>query len=185
MGLTIEDVIKTRRTVHLYEPVEIDDSLLMKFLEAGHFAPNHKLTWPWRFTVVGEEARKRIADRAVELKSDGRTLAPVQEAKIREKILNPSALVVVSQIRTDNDFQAKEDYAAVACAIQNISLLAHAHGWGTKWSTGGITRDNNSYSAAGVDVEVEEIVGFLWVGKAKVTPSIKRPEFATLCRKVP
>ena len=35
----------------------------------GHFAPNHKLTWPWRFTVVGREGRVKIADRAVELKS--------------------------------------------------------------------------------------------------------------------
>ena len=53
MGMSIEEVIKTRRTVHIYEPSELDETLLDAFLEAGHFAPNHKLTWPWRFTVVG------------------------------------------------------------------------------------------------------------------------------------
>ena len=185
MVMSIDEVIKTRRTVHLYEPVEIEDSLLLSFLEAGHFAPNHKLTWPWRFTVVGPLARQAIASRAVALKSEGRILPPAQEQKIRDKILNPSALVVVTQVRTDNDFQAKEDYAAVACAIQNISLAAHAQGWGTKWSTGGITRDSETYQAAAVDPVLEEIVGFLWIGKAKVTPTIKRPEFEVVCRRVP
>ena len=85
MGVTIEDVIKTRRTIHLYEEIEIDDSLLDRLLEAGHFAPNHKLTWPWRFTVVGHEGRAKIADRAVELKSEGRTLTDGQVSKIRAK----------------------------------------------------------------------------------------------------
>lgn len=185
MVMTIDEVIKTRRTIHIYEPVEIDDALLLSFLEAGHFAPNHKLTWPWRFTVVGPSARQTIANRAVELKSEGRVLPPAQEQKIRDKILNPSALIVVTQLRTDNDFQSKEDYAAVACAIQNVSLAAHAQGWGTKWSTGGITRDSETYRAAAIDDALEEIVGFLWVGKAKVTPTIKRPDFETLCRHVP
>ena len=185
MGMTIEEAIKTRRTVHIYEPVEIDERLLGEFLEAGHFAPNHKLTWPWRFTVIGPKGRHAIAERAVEIKSDGRTLPETQQAKIRDKILNPSALVVVSQIRTDNEFQAKEDYAAVACAIQNISLAAHAQGWGTKWSTGGITRDSETYRVAAIDQTAEEVVGFLWVGKAKVTPTIKRPEFTTVYREVP
>lgn len=185
MEMTIEDVIKTRRTIHLYEEIEIDDSLLDRFLEAGHFAPNHKLTWPWRFTVVGHEGRAKIADRAVELKSEGRTLTDGQVSKIRAKITTPSALVIVSQLTTDNAFQSKEDYAAVSCAIQNISLLAHAEGWGTKWSTGGITRDPCTYEVAGLDSEEQEIVGFLWVGKAKVTPTIKRPDFGTLCRRVP
>ena len=185
MGMSIEEVIKTRRTVHIYEPSELDETLLETFLEAGHFAPNHKLTWPWRFTVVGPVAREEIAKRAVELKSEGRTLPEAQQIKIRDKILNPSALIVVSQVRTDNEFQAKEDYAAVACAIQNISLAAHAKGWGTKWSTGGITRDSETYRVASISQEMEEIVGFLWVGKAKITPNIKRPEFSTVCRKVP
>ena len=185
MAMTLEEVIKTRRTIHLYEEAHIDDELLDKFLEAGHFAPNHKLTWPWRFTVVGREGRVNIAHRAVELKSEGRTLTVTQESKIRAKILTPSALVVISQLITDNAFQAKEDYAAVSCAIQNISLLAHAEGWGTKWSTGGITRDPRTYDVAGLNSDEEEIVGFLWVGKAKITPTIKRPEFAAVCRRVP
>ena len=137
MEMTIEDVIKTRRTIHLYEEIDIDDSLLNRFLRRGHFAPNHKLTWPWRFTVVGQEGRVKIADRAVELKSEGRTLTDGQVSKIRAKITTPSALVIVSQLTTDNAFQSKEDYAAVSCAIQNISLLAHAEGMGDEVEHGG------------------------------------------------
>lgn len=185
MTLTVQEVIRGRRTIHIYEPVEIEETLLESFIEAGHFAPNHKLTWPWRFSVIGGVGRKTIAERAVELKSEGRELPAGQQEKVRAKILNPSALIVVSQVRTESDFQAKEDYAAVACAIQNICLAAHAEGWGTKWSTGGITRDETTYKVAQIDPELEEIVGFLWVGKAKITPNIKRPDFSTILRRVP
>ena len=182
--MTIMEIIKTRRTVHLYEPGELRDDIIERLVEAGHYAPNHKLTWPWRFTLVGENGRAAIAARSVEIKSEGRELTDTQIAKIRSKILDPGALIVVSQIRCENEFQSKEDYAAVSCAIQNISLAAHAEGLGTKWSTGGITRDSKTYEVCGIESGDEEIVGFLWLGKPKIVPSIKRPDFERVLRRV-
>ena len=183
--MNIFEAIKTRRTVHQYEPEVLEDEQVRRIVETGHYAPNHRLTWPWRFTLVGRQGRESIADRAVALKSVGRELSDSQVEKIRAKILNPGALVVVSQVSCVDDFQSKEDYAAVSCAIQNIALAAHAEGLGSKWSTGGITRDDRTYEVTGVNPEQEEIVGFIWLGTPKIVPSIKRPDFGEVMREVP
>ena len=183
--MNIYEAIKTRRTVHQYEPEVLSDEQVKRIVETGHYAPTHRLTWPWRFTLVGRQGREAIADRAVELKSVGRELTETQIEKIRAKVLNPGALVVVSQITSADDFQSKEDYAAVSCAIQNIALAAHVEGLGSKWSTGGITRDDRTYEVTGIEQDKEEIVGFIWLGTPKNVPTIKRPDFGDVLREVP
>ena len=40
--------IKTRRSVKEYLPTEIPREWIEELLDAAHWAPNHKLTHPWR-----------------------------------------------------------------------------------------------------------------------------------------
>ena len=183
--MTVLEAILSRRTVHLYEPSFLSEAELIELLEAGHFAPNHRLTWPWRFTIMGPEAREKMAKLAVEVKLKKGELSPKQIEGILEKMLSPAALVVVSQVRSDDDFQSKEDYAAVACAIQNIAILCQSRSLGSKWSTGAITRSPELYELAGIDFEKEESVGFLWIGKPKVIPKVKRPLFDQVFKAIP
>ncbi len=180
----IYDLIETRRTVHAYEPQSIDPALLEKVVRAGHFAPNHKLTWPWRFTLVGPETRKEVAAIAVAIKAADRELSDEKKNAVSTKITNPGGMLVVSQIRCDDSFRSKEDYASIACAIQNIQLAAHAEGLGSKWSTGDVTRDLRTYTALGIEPDAEEIVGFVWIGVPATTPTIKRPDFESIIRKL-
>ena len=179
------EAIHTRRTVHKYSPEVIPQETLDKLLMAGHHAPNHKLTWPWRFTVVGPQTRQQLVPVAIACKAVKRELSDEMKAAITAKIVTPGALVVVSQLRSDNDFQSKEDYAAVSCAIQNMMLAAHGEGLGTKWSSGGVTVHADTYSVLGIDQELEEIAGFIWVGVPAQVPTIKRPDIAAVTRKLP
>ncbi len=48
----IHDILLNRRTIHLYEPGEVSKEILHQALEAAHHAPNHRHTWPWRFTSL-------------------------------------------------------------------------------------------------------------------------------------
>ena len=182
--MSIYELIETRRTVHRYEPTPVAPELLDKIVRTGHFAPNHKLTWPWRFTLVGPETRQKVAALAVSIKSGGDEISDEKRAAIEAKILNPGGMLVITQLRCDDSFRSKEDYASIACAVQNIQLAAHAEGLGTKWSTGAITRATETYEILGIDAEQEEIQGFIWIGTAAVTPSIKRPPFETVLRKL-
>ena len=183
--MDLEHAIYNRRTIHKYLPDAVDQNDLDKIMMAGHMAPCHKLTWPWRFIQVGQQTREKIVPVAIACKTVNRERTPELEDAIRRKILGSGALIVVTQVRCDNAFRSKEDYAAVSCAIQNMVLVAHSLDLGTKWSTGGVTTHEDTYSVLNVDAALEEIVGFIWVGKPATVPTIKRPELSEVKRELP
>lgn len=174
--MELYDAIHHRRTIHRYRDAPLDDGVIERLLAAAHMAPNHKLTWPWRFIRVGKETRRaKLLPLGIALKARGPTPSPKLVDAITEKLMYPAELVVVTTRRCDDDFRAREDYAATACAIQNLMLAATAEGVGAKWSSGGLTTHPDTYAAVGVDPEVEEIVAFVWVGVPDEVPEIKRP----------
>ncbi|MCB9529642.1 MAG: nitroreductase [Myxococcales bacterium] len=178
--------IHGRRTVHRYRDEPVADEVMARLLGAAHMAPNHKLTWPWRFTRVGARTRREVLyPLGVRLKAKGREPSERLWEVMREKLVVPAELVVVSVRRSDDAVRAREDYAAAACAIQNLLLAATAEGLGAKWSSGALTQHAETYAALGLDAAAEEIVGFIWVGVADEVPTIKRPPIEAHVRVVP
>ena len=55
-----EEAIRTRRTHKAYTPEPLDRETLEELFELARWAPNHNLTNPWRFRVVGPEALERL-----------------------------------------------------------------------------------------------------------------------------
>ncbi len=106
----------------------------------------------------------------------------IKYKKIKEKFLNPSHLLVATQICANNQVQKLEDYAACASAIQNLSLSLVGDGVGYKWSTGKITTDPKTYQIVEIDPIEEEIIGFIWIGYGIEPPSITRPLLNTIYR---
>lgn len=178
-------VATERRTVHFYDSRPLPDGLLERALEAAIRAPNHKLTNPWRFTVVGDESRSQITEIAVDLKSSKPGFSPALEAKIRRKVGSSPELVVVSQVLDADPFRRREDYAACACAIQNLTLVLWAEGVGSKWSSGGVTSDPRTYELLGIEPESEEIIGFVWAGYPETVPDPPRRPLDEVVRRVP
>ena len=79
--------------------------------------------------------------------------------------------LVVTCVKSDDDMnnytsQAREDYAACCCAVQNICLSLHAQGIGTKWTTGAVNFDDRFAKAVGFDHDKEYTVGTIWFGEA-------------------
>lgn len=185
--MQLYDAIHRRRTIHDYLDRPLPEGAFERIIDAAHQAPNHKLTWPWRFSRIGRETReKTLLPLGIRLKAPtGRDPSPKLVAKITEKLMHPAELVVVSLVRCDDAFRAREDYAAAACAIQNLQLAATAEGAGAKWSSGGLTTHPETYAAVGIDPEVEEIIAFVWIGVPAKVPSIKRPPLEAVLRAVP
>ncbi len=179
--MNLYDTIMARRTIHNYVAQPVPETVIDRILLAAHQAPNHRLTWPWRFTVVGPATREKLMPIACELKK-AKSDAMVQ--RIRNKLINPGALIVVTQIKCDDAFQSKEDYAATCCAIQNILLAATAEGYGSKWSTGGLTQHPSVCEALQIESETETVVGFIWVGRAEKTPVVERPDLEQHVKKL-
>jgi nitroreductase len=179
--------IHARRTVHAWHAQPLEPGVLDTILDAGHQAPCHKKTWPWRFLVVGAATRERLVPLGVELaaRKAGIAVSPKVEAKVRGKVVNPGALVVVALKRCDNAFQAREDYAAASCAVQNMLLAATAAGLGSKWGTGGLTRHDTTHEILGVDASQEEIIGFLFFGVPQRVPTVERPPLEAHVTRLP
>jgi nitroreductase len=186
----VRRVILERRTVHDYSDQPIPEGALERALEAAAAAPNHRMTEPWRFTRVGRQGREVLARISIDLKTDGgkSPLSPAGEVKARDKILKPAELLVVSQAVDEDPDVAQEDYAAIACAVQNICLSLTAEGIGSKWSTGGVTTDPRTYEQLRIDSARERIVGFVWIGYSAVEnppKSRRRKSLADIYRQLP
>lgn len=162
------EAIRLRRTVHRFLPDPVDPGLLRRALEAAIQAPNHKLTFPWGFVRVGPRTRSALADLAVRLKG-GDDLPAAQRDAIRGTLLGPPELIVATTPLDPDPLRRLEDYAAVACGIQNLSLVLAAEGVGSKWGTGAITRTPEAAAILGLDPTRVEVAGFLWIGHAAPT----------------
>ena len=129
------EAIMSRRTAHLWTHEPVPEATVLRALEGAHMAPCHRFTWPWRFVRVSEAHREALFTLALELKSKGKEQTPAFVEKIRRKVRNPAHLVVVVQPKKENLLEAREDYAAISCAIQNMALIVHAEGYASKWSS--------------------------------------------------
>ena len=179
------DAIHGRRTIHKYEDSEVPNEVIEQCIRAAHQAPNHKLTWPWGFVNVGPQTRHALFEMALAMRAESRGLTPKAEDFIRTKFLNPGGLVVVTQVLCDDAFTEREDYAATSCAIQNFMLAAYDLGYGTKWSTGSVTRLPQSYEIFQVDSTKAKIVGIIWMGDAEEVPVVERPDLTAVMTQLP
>ncbi|CAB9521466.1 Nitroreductase [Seminavis robusta] len=183
----IHELLLSRRTINSFE-AELPSYWEMKLtaaVEAATFAPNHKLTEPWRFHLLGNEAIQRVCELNAELVSSSK--GPAAGAKKLERWLAmPGWLVVTQLVSDDNDndnsydnpmSMAREDYAACCCAVQNLSLSLHANGMGTKWTTGPVNFDPRFAEAVGLP-ENERVVGTIWFGKPVSVPSAPRKKLS-------
>ena len=180
--MEITEAIKKRRTIHIFSAKGVPSEVIEKAIAAANQAPCHKGTFPWRFTSMGKNKRELLYQLQLTLKFGDKKIDESILKKTRDKMLNPSHLLIASQVCTDNQVQKLEDYAACACAIQNLSLSLIADDVGCKWSTGKITKDPNTYKIAQINSSEEEIIGFIWIGYGTIPPPIKRPLISTIYR---
>ena len=182
------EAIFQRRTIKDFKPGIVPGDVLERALTAGLWAQNHKLTEPWRFTVLGPQTHGQLADAfalAQAQLADAKTSEKVRTAA-RDKILSKPCVVTVSQRLSGPAAQQREDYAAIACAIQNIQLAAWAGGVGMQWSSGKIIQLPQTYEVLGIDPGQEEIVGLLFFGyPASVPEPQPRQSLATVSRHLP
>ncbi len=119
--MDVDEAIRSRRTLKAYTDEPIDRKLVGELLDLAVLAPNHHETEPWRFWVVGRE-----------------TLTALSEATGDRKLLRSHTAIVVG-VKRDHDAQvAEEDYAATACAIENLMLAARGRGLASFWRTPGV-----------------------------------------------
>jgi len=169
------ELIKNRRTVHFFTEEKVDPSVLIKAVELAIWAPNHRLTYPIKLYYLGEKSRKLLADLAVKIQENKLklTLDPQKKIEIQKNWSTEGEIIVLARKKSEQPTQEKEDYATLACAIQNMSLYLFANGISSKWTTGAITQNPQIYEMISESTSTIQIEGFLRVGYPK--QSIQQP----------
>ena len=164
----IVEVLRERRTIPKFKPEVVPQKTILEAIELARWAPNHKLTEPWRFYFLGPETTSQIAHLNAKLVEQKRGPEAAQK-KLARWLTMPGWLLVTSQLAEDA-LRRKEDYASCCCAIHNLTLALWSQGIGVKWTTGPVTRDPGFYELVDVDPAQEEVVGVLWYGYPAEVP---------------
>ena len=177
------EILRGRRTIELFLQTPVPDKLVRDAIETATWAPNHHVTEPWRFYVLGEETKARCLDLCRDIVSakKGQKAAEFKRESWSEK---PGWLVVSCQ-RSDDELLQREDYAACSAAVQNFMLHLWKAGVGSKWTTGDITRDPRFLDIVGIDEATAFVVGLVWFGYPKLTPTQSRKEPAKVLTRLP
>ena len=164
--------IRGRRTTNLFLKQKVSAGIVRDAIEVARWAPNHHLTEPWQFYLLGERA---IAD-SIELIRDNAAKKKDEafgEFKAQSARAIPGWLVLTCKKSADEILQL-EDYASCCCALQNLMLYLSEAGIASKWTTGDITRDARFHAILGSDPDREFVVGLVWYGYPKILPAQNR-----------
>ncbi|NKB37398.1 MAG: nitroreductase [Gammaproteobacteria bacterium] len=173
MTVSIENTIKSRRTIHQFKHTEIPPlELLERAIDSCIWAPNHHLTQPWRFHLIGPQTAELICLLNAELvqSKKGEKAAEIKLRRWREI----PGWLLMSRERVDDNLRDQEDYAACCCAAQNLSLLLWEQSIGMKWTTGEITRNGRFFDIVGLNFATESVVGLFWYGYPADIPQATR-----------
>jgi nitroreductase len=152
----LEEAIRTRRTHKAYGAEPVPRAVLDELFDLARWAPNHHLTNPWRFRVLGPAALER-------LKAAAEALEPGSGAKLERA----PTLVAVSAVQGRTDPIAdEEDLLATAVAAYIVLLAAHGRGLAGYWRTPAVLRAAEGRAALGVRDD-EHVLGLLHLGPAR------------------
>src|SRR5438132_1744305 len=54
--MSVLDAIVTRRSIPQFQPTPVPREIIKRLLDAAVWVPNHRLTEPWQFFVLGRRA---------------------------------------------------------------------------------------------------------------------------------
>jgi nitroreductase len=182
------EALHGRRSIREFTSREVTREEIETLLAAAVTAPNHRLTQPWRFYVLGPQAR-----RAYGLALGNRKAKKIEDAAaadaMRNKVADEHAalplMIAVGVVQDANPEISDENVGATMMAVQNILLAAVTLGLGTHIKTGAIMNDPAVREALGVPDE-QRIIAVLNVGEpAKVPPAKERKSAAVLTTWLP
>ncbi len=167
--MDVEKAIRTRRTHKAFAAQPVPAAVLEELFELASWAPNHHLTSPWRFRVLGERTRERLME-----------LAESEKPGAAAKLQRAPTLVAVSASQSGDPAQDREDLLATGVAAYLVLLGAHARGLAGYWRTVALLDDARGRAILELPAQ-ETPVGLLYLGSPVQEQRV--PERAPLDRR--
>lgn len=147
--MDVDEAIRGRRTHKAFKSEPVAREVLEELFDLARWAPNHHLTNPWRFRVLGPGALEALKEAA------GPEAAP--------KLGRAPTLVVCSAVLGGEETQDGEDLLATGVAAFIVLIAAHARGLAGYWRTPEVLRTPQGRAAVGLG-ENEHFVGLIHLG---------------------
>lgn len=144
-----------------------DADQLDHILRIAARTPDHGKLAPWRFVIVADDARAKLAEVITTAYRAERPQASATEIAALEQFAHqaPSLVVVLSSPRTGSHIPLWEQELSAGAACMNLLHAAHAMGFAGGWLTGWPSFSDAVRDAFGQ--APERIAGFFFLG----TPS--------------
>lgn len=163
--MSVYEAIHSRRMNNEFTDDVPPRESLQRMIDAAIWAPNHRLTNPWRFFVLEKGGAKRTE--VAQLAYDNQMARSGNQDAAhgsRQRVLDAPALIYVYSVPGDREDITQENYAAACCAVQNLLLAAVAEGLAGDWSTGNTTRHPRLAETLGGEADWM-MVGALFIGQ--------------------
>lgn len=176
--MSVLDLIKSRRSTPKVRPDPVPREVLEEMLDAAVWAPNHRLTEPWRFYVLTGDAKRRFGEirrrfRAATFPNPEAPEAVKALERVYQDTLGTPALIAATVHQAPDEEVREEDTAATFIAVQNMMLVAAERGVGTYMRTGALLRDPDLRALLGVEDD-RRVLAVVYVGYPDGVPQKKR-----------
>jgi nitroreductase len=157
---------------------------LRTILEAAIRVPDHGKLNPWRFVIIGNDQRDRLADLLIsayraEKPDAGRLEIEAMDQFARQA---PTLVVALSTPFAGSKIPLWEQELSVGAACMNLLTAAHASGFVGSWLTGWPTYSNAVRDAFGGPDD--RIAGFLFIGSpSRGLEERPRPDYDSVVKK--
>lgn len=173
--MKVSDAIRRRRSIKTFTGTPVSRTQIEALLESVVVAPNHRLTQPWHFYVLGPESRRAYGLALGERKA--RKLAdPAAADSVRKRTADDYSavpcIIAVAIEQSDDPEIREEDYGAAMMGVENLALIALELGLGTHIRTGAVMDDPAARAVVGVPGG-QRIVALIQLGEPAETPVAK------------
>lgn len=174
--MDVFDAIRGRRSIKRFAPRVLGREEIERLLDGAVLAPNHKMTEPWGFLVLGAETKREYAEaraRQKVAKVTGNTARAAVRGKVVDETMAVPAVIAVTSYLAEDPLVREEDFAATYMAIENLLIAATASGLGTHLRTGKLLDDAELRAALGVG-RGERLIAIIYLGEPADMPAAKR-----------
>ncbi|MDC0303811.1 nitroreductase [Flavobacteriales bacterium] len=167
----IKAVIEDRRSIRpeFFSSRKVHKEIIIELLDAAKWAPTHRYTQPWNFKVFMGDGITKLSKFQSSLYKEKKAVNFKQEKydKLLNRPLMSTAIIGICLNRDEGQRDpVEEEISSVAMAVQNMMLVAAAHGIGAFWSSGGVTYwpETKDFMSLG---DNDKFLGFLYLGYPK------------------
>lgn len=161
------EALHSRVSVPLLAGPEPSEEELQDIYTAALRAADHAMLRPWRFLIIKDQGRERLADLfAKAARHDDPDVSEEKLARVRAKPMRaPLLIVAIASLQEHIKVPHIEQLLSTGAAVQNMLNAAHMRGLGGMWRTGSMAYHEIVKQGLGLS-ENERIVGFLYLGQA-------------------